>query len=112
MMLFDISTLYLALGLPFAPQERETSAMQIADVFYLCPAAGAGRDPVEKDCQACAKARTLCAILCEMPCGGLPRDALRPISVGQNAASEKEKKCLPRGGLLFRSLFTPKWWNW
>ena len=65
--------------------------MQIADVFYLCPAAGAGRDPVEKDCQACAKARTLCAILCEMPCGGLPRDALRPISVGQNAASEKRK---------------------
>ena len=81
---------------PSAPQERETSAMQIADVFYLCPAAGAGRDPVEKDCQACAKARTLCAILCEMPCGGLPRDALRPISVGQNAASEKRKKVLAK----------------
>ena len=58
--------------------------MQIADVFLFV--SGCRADRQKESAQACAKARTLCAILCEMSCGGLPRDALRPISVGQNAA--------------------------
>ena len=39
-----------------------------------------------------------------MPCA--------PFRSGKMRRQKKEKKCLPRGGLLFRSLFTPKWWNW